>query len=207
LASTFGAVLIVAALVATPGAAYAATISYPDITCTALSANVNRAMRFDPTNQNLYSITETGGSGNGINRLRARSTTPGSLNYYDFYFCTQSTTGDRWWSVRSTANGNWVAAEHGFSGADANLLRARTPTTTIGTWERYQLSVPAPTGPYSVIVSNVPLGGRSLALLTWSTGGYPARYASARFDMPNNGSGNIRGYQTYIGPWETFVVV
>ena len=187
---------ILALVLALTGAAFIAEPASAAPACSLVSGNDNRYMRFDPTGYNRIVEQQTGGTGNGLNRLRAWRTDVNSISIFDLYFCTDASGGS--WSIRSNTTGKWVTTSYNLSGNDSNLLRAIS--STVGTNERYTL-LDLTVGNY-VKSQTVLSSTHHYALYSWSVDG-SGHWVSARYDMTGFGFGNLRAIAATVNIWET----
>jgi len=113
--------------------------------------------------------------------LRARA---GAIGPWEKF--TMCVDGLGYFTLKSNANGRYVAVEHNFSGRYQHMLRARTPASQLGAWERFLLED----------------WGDVVAFR--SDRGF---YVTAEFgytDPKEKGMLRSRQGQTYRGPWESF---
>ena len=89
------------------------------------------------------------------------------------------------WLIRNNANGKYVSAELGYTGANQNELRARTDGSAIGTWE------------LSDIVGN---SDRTYSLKSLGA----SLWASAELGYTGSSYGELRARASSIGSWEKF---
>jgi len=82
---------------------------------------------------NKYVSVELGYGGGSNAMLRARASSVGPWERFEFCWGVQNNPG--YLAIRSIANGKWVAAELGRTGNDYGMLRARS--TSIGPWETF----------------------------------------------------------------------
>jgi hypothetical protein len=88
---------------------------------------------------------ELGYGGSYYAMLRARATTAGSWEQWQFCFDETNLS----WSIFSNANGNWVSTELGYTGGDFAMLRARQ-SGSIGLWEEYQIECVDGSGDFEI---------------------------------------------------------
>lgn len=135
---------------------------------------------------NDYVSAEVGYTGNDYAMLRARSSTAGPLEKFEFcYDATQA-----YWYIVSDANGLFVSAEYGYTGNNYAMLRARS--SAVGPWEKFNLSC----------VNGPPVSPRIelLAIQSQITG----NWVSAEFGYTGNDYGMLRARASSVGPWEQF---
>jgi len=91
------------------------------------------------------------------------------------------------WAIRSNANGLFVSAELGYSGNDAGLLRARTPFTSLGPWEVFDI-ITNSDGTHTL--QSTPLGNQE--------------YVSIELGYSGPHYGELRARAPQISLWEEF---
>lgn len=87
------------------------------------------------THNHLYVAVEMNYTGVDKYMLRARTSSPGAWEAFEFCWGTTFLTKLDV-SIRSIKNGLWVAAEQGYTGSRAGMLRARSSAIN-GSWERF----------------------------------------------------------------------
>jgi hypothetical protein len=133
-----------------------------------------------------YVSAELGYTGADYGMLRARATTVGPWEKFDF--CYDSTQG--WWAISSDANGRYVTAQFGYAGASFGEVTASS--TTIGPYQKWLLScvLGAPVGPqigFVVIRAQTNLN-----------------YVSAELGYTGADYAMLRARATTVGPWEEY---
>lgn len=88
--------------------------------------------------------------------------------------------------LRSQANGDYVSAEFGYTGASTGMLRARS--ATLGSWESWR---------------EVSLANGDIALQSVANG----LYVSAELGYTGPDYAELRARASNIGPWETFRLI
>jgi hypothetical protein len=130
----------------------------------------------------LYISAEIGMSGNWWGMLRARATSVGP--WERFQFCEyESGIYAGVWSIWSNAAERWVTAEFGYTGGEYGMLRARA--TGIGSWERYRFAT----------YPGVPFGIQS---------NYNGLWVSAELGNPEPTYAMLRARSGTRGAWENF---
>jgi hypothetical protein len=122
-----------------------------------------------------YVAAELNYTGAGYGELRARSSSVGS--WEGFEFCWNVNNNPLELAIRSRANGKWVSAELQYTGALYGMLRARA--SSIGPWETF----------------NGGLGLRNKA--NWKFVSAELQYTGLRYGM-------LRARADRYGPWEQF---
>ncbi|MFF3889720.1 endonuclease/exonuclease/phosphatase family protein [Streptomyces sp. NPDC001914] len=137
----------------------------------------------------LYVSAEVTNSGDREGMLRARkfADSPAELGSWEKFTLH---THDKGWTatLRSEANGNYVATERNDSGSHQNLLRARS--SNVGEWEELHLERQAD-GTY--------------ALKAWTNDGY--KYVTAEMYDPGDDKGLLRARGDSVGSWQKFELV
>jgi hypothetical protein len=126
----------------------------------------------------LYVSNEVGSPGEEKDMLRARATSVGPWEL--FQFCGNAVTGAV--AIFGDANAAWVSTELGYTGLKYAMLRARS--FSIGAWEQYQLSGVA--GAFSI----------------WSAAN--RLWVSAELGYSGSWNGMLRARSETIGEWENF---
>jgi hypothetical protein len=126
----------------------------------------------------LYVSNEVGSPGEEKDMLRARATSVGPWEM--FQFCGNAVTGAV--AIFADANVAWVSTELGYTGLKYAMLRARS--FSIGAWEQYQLAGVA--GAFSI----------------WSAANH--LWVSAELGYPGGWNGMLRARSETIGEWENF---
>jgi len=124
---------------------------------------------------NKYVSAELHYEGAGYGELRARASTVGSWERFEFCWGENQTAFNL--SIRSLANGKWVSAELQYTGPLYAMLRARA--SRIGPWETF----------------NAALGIRNTVNWKWVTA--ELQYTGIRYGM-------LRARADRYGPWEQF---
>jgi hypothetical protein len=126
----------------------------------------------------LYVSDELGYAGGEKGMLRARSSSVGPWELYQF--CGNAQTGAA--AIFADGNAAWVSTEVSYSGALYGMLRARS--FSIGAWEEYSLA------------------GVEGAFSIWSAAN--ARWVSAEYGDSGNWWGMLRARSETIGAWESY---
>ena len=122
-----------------------------------------------------YVAAELNYTGAGYGELRARSSSVGSWERFEFCFGIGGALAAV--AIRSLANGKWVAAELQYTGALYGMLRARA--SSIGPWETFN-------------------GGSGLRnKANWKFVSAELQYTGIRYGM-------LRARADRYGPWEQF---
>jgi hypothetical protein len=122
-----------------------------------------------------YVAAELNYTGAGYGELRARSSSVGSWERFEFCFGIGGALAAV--AIRSLANGKWVAAELQYTGALYGMLRARA--SSIGPWETFN-------------------GGSGLRnKANWKFVSAELQYMGIRYGM-------LRARADRYGPWEQF---
>ncbi|MFD5520850.1 hypothetical protein [Streptomyces sp. NPDC127066] len=137
----------------------------------------------------LYVSAEVVNSGDREGMLRARKSAS-SLDALGSWEKFTLHTHDKGWTttLRSEANGNYVATERNDTGSHQNLLRARS--TNVGEWEELHLEKQAD-GTY--------------ALKAWTNDGY--KYVTTEVQDAGTDKGLLRARSDSVGSWEKFELV
>jgi hypothetical protein len=122
-----------------------------------------------------YVAAELNYTGAGYGELRARSSSVGSWERFEF--CWNVNNNPLELAIRSRANGKWVSAELQYTGPLYGMLRARA--NGIGPWETF----------------NGGLGLRNKA--NWKFVSAELQYTGLRYGM-------LRARADQYGPWEQF---
>ncbi|MEV4415392.1 hypothetical protein [Catellatospora sp. NPDC049609] len=125
-----------------------------------------------------YVTAELGYTGTGYGMLRARATSVG--DWERFEFCYESGTSGGMLSIRSLANNRWVTVETGYTGVDNGMLRASS--TSVGTKQYFWAWN----------------GG-----LNSDANG---KYATAELSYTGARLGMLRSRATTAGPWEKYEI-
>jgi hypothetical protein len=134
-----------------------------------------------------YVSAELGYTGADYGMLRARATTAGPWEKFDF--CYDATQG--WWAIRSDANGLYVTAQFGYAGASFGELTASS--TTIGPYQKFITSC----------IQGPPVGPpEEFALIQAQTN---LNYVSAELGYTGADYAMLRARATSAGPWEQYV--
>jgi hypothetical protein len=133
-----------------------------------------------------YVSAELGYTGASYGMLRARATTIGPWEKFDF--CYDATQG--WWAISSDANGLYVTAQFGYAGASFGELTASS--SSIGPYQKWLLScIPgSPVGPQIEFVTI-----RAQTNLN---------YVSAEIGYTGASYGMLRARAATAGPWEEY---
>jgi endonuclease/exonuclease/phosphatase family metal-dependent hydrolase len=113
-----------------------------------------------------YVTAEIGDSGTDKGRLRARGHNTGS--WEKFRFVRRQVGADVYFAVQSVANGLYVSAENNFTGANAGMLRARTPADQIGSWELFTMGFPEPYPGQGEPEAPSPTPRRQAQVMSWN---------------------------------------
>ncbi|MEV4076083.1 hypothetical protein AB0J73_40350 [Nonomuraea fuscirosea] len=98
--------------------------------------------------------------------LRARGDSAGS--WEKFRFVRRQVGADVYYAVQSVANGLYVSAENNFTGANAGMLRARTPANQIGSWELFTMGFPEPYPGQGEPEAPSPTPRRQAQVMSWN---------------------------------------
>src|SRR5579859_2547054 len=133
-----------------------------------------------------YVSAELGYTGASYGMLRARATTIGPWEKFDF--CYDATQG--WWAISSDANGLYVTAQFGYAGASFGELTASS--SIIGPYQKWVLGcVPgSPVGPQIEFVTIQ--AQTNLNYVSTEIG-----YTGASYAM-------LRARAATAGPWEKY---
>ena len=133
-----------------------------------------------------YVSAELGYTGADYAMLRARATTVGPWEKFDF--CYDSTQG--WWAISSDANGRYVTAQFGYAGASFGELTASS--TGIGPDQKWLLSCVS-AGPFGPQIFFVVIQAQT-----------NLNYVSAELGYTGADYAMLRARATTAGPWEEY---
>jgi hypothetical protein len=133
-----------------------------------------------------YVSAELGYTGASYGMLRARATTIGPWEKFDF--CHDLTQG--WWAISSDANGLYVTAQFGYTGASFGELTASS--SSIGPYQKWLLTcmLGAPVGPQ---VDFVTIQAQT-----------NLNYVSAEIGYTGANYAMLRARAATAGPWEEY---
>lgn len=133
-----------------------------------------------------YVSAELGYTGASYGMLRARATTVGPWEKFDF--CDDLTQG--WWAITSDANGLYVTAQFGYAGASFGELTASS--SIIGPFQKWVLScIPGP--PVSPHINWVAIQAQT-----------NLNYVSAELGYTGANYGMLRARASTAGQWEEY---